>query len=62
MVNALTGLKSGTPEGVILSPLLFSVYINDLPAEILTSKMLMFTNDVKIYRKADSLNDMATTC
>ena len=35
------------------------MYINDLPAEILTSKILMFADDVKIYRKVDSLDDMA---
>ena len=44
-------VTSGTPEGSLLSPLLFALFINDLPREISSSKCLMFADDVKIYRK-----------
>ena len=43
-------VRSGTPEGGLLSPLLFALYINDLPSEM-SSQCLMFADDVKIYRK-----------
>ena len=57
-----THVTSGTPEGGLLSPLLFAMYINDLPDQI-KSPCLMFADDVKIYRKvrctadADLLQD-----
>ena len=42
-----THVTSGTPEGGLLSPLLFAMYINDLPTDI-KSPCLMFADDVKI--------------
>ena len=54
-----TRVKSGTPEGAVLSLLLFSMYINEPSADIFTSKIVMFTDDVKIYRKVDYLDDIA---
>ena len=44
-------VRSGTPEGGLLSPLLFAMYINDLPNHITNSCCLMFADDVKIFRK-----------
>ena len=43
-------VTSGTPEGGLISPLLFALYINDLPAEV-SSRCSMFADDVKIYRR-----------
>jgi len=44
---------SGVPEGSLLAPLLFSLFINDLPATI-SSSCLMYADDVKIFRKITS--------
>ena len=46
-------VTSGTPEGGHLSPLLFSLFVNDLPNEISTT-CLMFCDDVKIVHKVGS--------
>ena len=51
-----THVTSGTPEGGLLSPLLFAMYINDLSADI-KSPCLMFADDVKIYRKITCTDD-----
>ena len=48
---------SGTPEGGLLSPLLFSLFVNDLPSVVKTG-CLMFADDVKIFNKVRNQDDV----
>ena len=49
-------VTSGVPEGAILAPLIFSMYINDLP-NLIQSGCLMYADDVKLFRKITSPAD-----
>ena len=49
-------VTSGVPEGSILAPLIFSMFINDLPRDI-QSNCLLYADDVKIFRKIKTPSD-----
>ena len=42
-------VTSGVPQGSVLGPLLFAIYVNDLPL-IVSSNLFMFADDLKLYR------------
>ena len=48
--SSLIDVLSGVPQGSVLGPLLFLIYINDLP-DNLCSESYMFADDTKIFRR-----------
>ena len=47
---------SGVPHGLVLGPILFLIYINDLEDDI-SSKVLKFADDTKVFRKVTNDTD-----
>ncbi|CAH8458231.1 unnamed protein product [Dicrocoelium dendriticum] len=49
-------MTSGVPQGSVLGPELFNIFINDLPSE-LQSDCLIYADDLKIWKEVSSLED-----
>ena len=54
--SAASAVISGIPQGTVLGPVLFVLYINDLLDNI-SSSGLMFADDTKIYRQITTRDD-----
>lgn len=57
--SLLSDVTSGVPQGSVLSPLLFSIFINDL-SNSLSSSVRLYADDCVVYRSVNTYNDHLT--
>ena len=58
-VSRKTDVYSGIPQGSVLGPTLFIIFINDLPSEI-QSSIYLFADDTKLFNTIGNINDQPT--
>ena len=51
-------VTSGIPQGSVLGPILFTIFINDMP-DVVHSCMKLFADDAKVFRAIESIEDIS---
>ena len=54
--SSVLPVRSGVPQGSVLGPLLFLLYVNDIPTSISFSTSYLFADDTKVMKTVDQFS------
>ena len=57
-ISDLMPFNCGVPQGSVLGPLLFLIYINDLHKAIQHCKVLQFADDINLFHASKSVKNL----
>ena len=57
-LSSATKMPVGVPQGSLLGPLLFLIYVNDLPDCHLASDIILYSDDTVVYYSSKSVSDL----
>jgi len=58
--SSTSEIEHGVPQGSILGPLLFLLYINDLPSRIKEAKLVLYADDINILVSGKNEEELQT--
>jgi len=60
--SSVTSVKCGVPQGSVLGPILFLIYMNDITNSVACSNIKLFADDTNMFVAAKSINELNVNC
>ena len=60
MVSTTSSITCGVPQGSVLGPLLFLIYVNNMPNSLQNTKHCLYADDTVLYLSGDNIYDVVT--